>query len=68
MFYRHFVRILNFSKDKYCIKWYGCYYKDPKTQQKIFEVLFQSPDGANVKLWFEVLSLPKFTSWNQRVI
>ena len=68
MFYRHFVRILNFSKDKYRMKWYGSYYMGPKTQQKIFEILLQPPDGANVKLWFEVISWVKFTSWDQRVI
>ena len=50
MFYRHFVRILNFSKDKYRMKWHGSYYMAPKTQQKIFEILFQPPDGANIKL------------------
>ena len=35
MFYRHFVRILNFSKDKYRIQWYDSYYMGPKTKQNI---------------------------------
>ena len=49
------------------MKWHGSYYMAPKTQQKIFEILFQPPDGANIKLRFKVVSWAKFTSRNQKV-